>query len=261
NIYGIESLFSDPPVMYVVPFSNSVVSLNGLTRTYDGGPKPVTVTTIPAGLSVVVTYNGLSTLPVNAGQYQVVATVVDPVYTGSASNTLTITKAPLTILFGNLDWNYDGTPKSVQVQITPAVNVDLTYNDSPTPPTQPGTYVVVALVDDPNYQGAATNLMTITYSKPTPPLTAPAIPYPDNQTLDAVSQLSPVPQTLLTWPRTQNRLVLFQSADLRTWVPLTNTQSSANSITLQQTSSTRYYRAEELAPAGSRPVPLSIRTK
>ncbi|HLH56246.1 MAG TPA: MBG domain-containing protein, partial [Verrucomicrobiae bacterium] len=110
NIYGIESLFSDPPVMYVVPFSNSVVSLNGLTRTYDGGPKPVSVTTIPAGLSVVVTYNGLSTLPVNAGQYQVVATVVDPVYTGSASNTLTITKAPLTILFGNLDWNYDGTP-------------------------------------------------------------------------------------------------------------------------------------------------------
>jgi hypothetical protein len=53
------------------------IFLSNLTYLYDGTPKSVTVTTVPAGLapSVVVTYNGSATAPSNVGNYAVVATL------------------------------------------------------------------------------------------------------------------------------------------------------------------------------------------
>src|SRR5213596_1160736 len=51
----------------------ATLTLSNLTQGYDGSPKPVTVTTNPAGLSgVSVTYNGSSTVPTNIGSYSVV---------------------------------------------------------------------------------------------------------------------------------------------------------------------------------------------
>jgi hypothetical protein len=75
------------------------VTLSNLAQTYNGSPKSVIVTTVPAGLTCTVTYAGSETLPTNAGSYEVVATVVDPVETGSASGTLVIDKATQTINF------------------------------------------------------------------------------------------------------------------------------------------------------------------
>lgn len=69
------------------------VTLSNLAQTYNGGQKSVTVTTVPSGLNYTVTYGGLSTPPINAGSYAVVATVVDPVESGSANGTLVIGKA------------------------------------------------------------------------------------------------------------------------------------------------------------------------
>ena len=68
----------------------ATVTLANLTQTYDGQPKPVTVSTDPAGLAVNVTYDGSSVAPIAAGSYTVVATVDDAAYEGSASGTLTI---------------------------------------------------------------------------------------------------------------------------------------------------------------------------
>ncbi len=68
-----------------------MVILSNLRQAPDGGPKPVTVTTIPAGLPVVVTYNGSSTAPSALGNYTVVATVDHPLHTdASTSGTLVI---------------------------------------------------------------------------------------------------------------------------------------------------------------------------
>jgi hypothetical protein len=76
------------------------INLNGLTQTYDGTPKAVTVTTIPAEVPVNITYNGATTVPTNAGSYAVIVTVSDARYSGSATGTLVIQKADQTISFG-----------------------------------------------------------------------------------------------------------------------------------------------------------------
>ena len=70
------------------PFAT--VTLSNLNQTYDGTAKSVTATTVPAGLTVALTYDGSSTPPVNAGTYRVVGNVVDANYYGSATNTLVI---------------------------------------------------------------------------------------------------------------------------------------------------------------------------
>jgi hypothetical protein len=78
------------------------VTISNLAQTYNGSPKSVIVTTVPAGLTCTVTYAGSDTMPINAGSYAVVATVVDPVETGSVSGTLVISKATQTITFATL---------------------------------------------------------------------------------------------------------------------------------------------------------------
>src|SRR6185503_10097302 len=74
----------------------ATVALSNLSQTYNGASHPVTVTTTPPGLTVVVTYGGSTTPPVNAGSYAVVATVDDPNYAGSTTGTLVIAKVPAT---------------------------------------------------------------------------------------------------------------------------------------------------------------------
>ena len=74
----------------------ATVTLDNLDQTYDGTPKSATVTTIPAGLPVDVTYAGLPTPPTLPGDYEVVATVTDPNYTGTANGTLVISQATAT---------------------------------------------------------------------------------------------------------------------------------------------------------------------
>ncbi len=51
------------------------VFLSDLVQVYNGQPRPVTVTTSPTGLTVVVTYNGGAGAPVETGEYAVVASV------------------------------------------------------------------------------------------------------------------------------------------------------------------------------------------
>src|SRR5205814_1471167 len=62
----------------------ATLTLSNLTQGYDGSPKPVTVTTSPAGLSgVSITYNGSTTAPTNLGSYAVVASLNNANYTAS----------------------------------------------------------------------------------------------------------------------------------------------------------------------------------
>lgn len=69
---------------------------------------------------------------------------------------------PATVSLSGLDAVYDGTPKSVTVTTNPVgLIVDITYNGSPTPPTDAGNYAVIATVSDPNYQGSASGTLVI----------------------------------------------------------------------------------------------------
>lgn len=106
---------------------NATVTLGNLSQTYDGNPKPITVTTDPAGLNVDVTYDGSGTPPTDAGSYAVVATVTTPNYQGSASGTLVISKADtMTVVSGGGTFVYDGASHPATVSVTGAGGLNLT---------------------------------------------------------------------------------------------------------------------------------------
>ncbi len=70
----------------------ATVTLSNLTQTYTGSPLTPTATTTPSGLAIVWT----GAPQINAGSYSVTATVDDPNYEGSASDTFEILKADTT---------------------------------------------------------------------------------------------------------------------------------------------------------------------
>lgn len=68
----------------------ATVTISELNQEYSGEPKPVTVVTEPAGLTVEVYYNGSENVPAEIGEYEVQAIVVDDHYEGEASALLSI---------------------------------------------------------------------------------------------------------------------------------------------------------------------------
>jgi hypothetical protein len=132
----------------------ATVILGNLTQTYTGSPLTPSVSTVPAGLNVV-----LSGAPqTNAGSYAVTATINDPTYYASASATFVITGAPATITLGSLTQKYTGSPLSPTVTTVPAgLNVTLTG----APQKNVGSYPVSAAISDPNYQGSASATFVI----------------------------------------------------------------------------------------------------
>ncbi len=76
----------------VVSQAPATITISGLSQAYDGNPKSVTVTTVPAGLPVTTTYSGATQAPSRPGSFTVIATVNSQNYTGPATDTLTIKK-------------------------------------------------------------------------------------------------------------------------------------------------------------------------
>src|SRR2546428_423067 len=109
-------------------------------------------------LSGVASVSGVSLAGIDAGTY---STGVSASFAGddnwdlsSASNTLTVNRAPATItLIAPSPWpTYDGTAKSATATTIPTgLAVSFTYNGSPPPPTKAGTYAVIPSVANPNY--------------------------------------------------------------------------------------------------------------
>ncbi|MCH8510092.1 MAG: MBG domain-containing protein [Kiritimatiellae bacterium] len=69
---------------------SATITLSDLTQTVDGTPKSASVTTDPTGLAVSLTYNGSGQAPSTSGLYEVVATVTEPGYEGTATDTFTL---------------------------------------------------------------------------------------------------------------------------------------------------------------------------
>ena len=140
----------------------ATIALDSLSHIYDGTAKNATATTAPAGLVVDFTYDGETNLPVDMGSYAVTGTVNDANWQGAATGTLTIGKAPATVALADLLHTYDGTAKSATATTDPAgLAVDFTYDGSVTAPSNAGSYAVTGTVNDANYQGIATGMLTI----------------------------------------------------------------------------------------------------
>ena len=77
----------------VINPATATVALGSLNAVFTGQPKPVTATTVPAGLPVGFSYNGIgSKAPSAVGAYTVVGTVANSNYVGSSTATLVISK-------------------------------------------------------------------------------------------------------------------------------------------------------------------------
>ena len=73
-------------------------------------------------------------------------------------------KEDVPLSLGNLTHTADGTDKIPSVSSTPgnhAQDVTITYNGTTRPPSEPGTYTVVAFLNTANYQGRQVATMTI----------------------------------------------------------------------------------------------------
>ncbi|MDB6113060.1 MAG: autotransporter-associated beta strand repeat protein [Lacunisphaera sp.] len=140
----------------------ATATFSQLAQVYDGSPKPVTVTTAPAGLNVATTYNTLTTAPTNVGSYAVATTINDANYTGSAADTLVISVADAAVSLSELTQAYDGTSKSVAATTTPLnLPLTVTYDGNAALPRYPGSYAVVATITDANHQGTANGTLVI----------------------------------------------------------------------------------------------------
>lgn len=74
----------------------------------------------------------------------------------SSPYTFTVSKAPASLTISGLNQTYNGSPRSVSFTTTPsALSALVTYSGNATPPTDPGTYAVLATINDSNYQGSA----------------------------------------------------------------------------------------------------------
>ena len=80
----------------------------------------------------------------------------------SAAAALTVIKAAATIALGGLSAVYDGARHAAVATTSPAgLAVDFSYNGSPAPPIAPGSYAVVATINDANYTGSAAGTLVI----------------------------------------------------------------------------------------------------
>ena len=170
-------------VSLVVTKATPTVSVTGGTFTYDGQPHAATGTVTGVDGAILapatLTYNGSTTVPVNAGTYEVVATFAgDANYeAASATATLTIGKATPTVSATGGIFTYDGQPHAATGSATGIGGATLSpltfaYNGSADVPVNAGSYAVVAsFAGDANYE-AATATATLTIGKATPTVNA-----------------------------------------------------------------------------------------
>ena len=90
-----------PPISNVFSVSKApaYVSLHGLDQTYDGSPKPVSASTQPDGLNVLIAYDGSPDAPILAGSFSVAASVAEALWEGSATGLLVVARANQSIDF------------------------------------------------------------------------------------------------------------------------------------------------------------------
>lgn len=159
DLYATAEMFT-----VVVPRSPVTASVlfdtGSLQAQYDGNEHAAVATTLPTGLTLTYSYDGLSTVPTNAGSYVVVATVNDPVYVGSASAILTISKASGTITFGPLSgaWN---TAHAVTATLDQDNTATCTVSGVPAQSAPAGSYTVMATCSGDNHAASTTTTYTV----------------------------------------------------------------------------------------------------
>ncbi|KAF0187908.1 MAG: hypothetical protein FD165_2873, partial [Gammaproteobacteria bacterium] len=186
----------------------ATATLGNLSRTYDGSAKAATVVTNPAGLSTTITYNGSATAPTAAGTYAVVATISDSNYSGSATGSMTISKATPTVSWATPAAVYLGSVlTSTQLNATASVAGSFVY--TPAAGTVLNTAgaqtlsVVLTPSDSANYNNATATVTLTVNSRQNPVITWPvpaAITYGTALSATQLNATASVPGTFAYTP-------------------------------------------------------------
>lgn len=135
--YTVAVTVDDPNYMgsataaWVIAPAPATIALGGLETTYDGAPQALTVSTTPAGLSVLVAYGG-GAAPTDAGTYAVLATVSDPNYIGSTEAVLTVARAAQVLVVpGIADATFGDAPLNLSVSSSAGLPVTLDVVNGP----------------------------------------------------------------------------------------------------------------------------------
>ncbi len=180
-----------------------------------------------SGSTVTITGAGNTTITASQAGNSNFAAAAD------VTQVLTVNKATAQVTLANLSPTYDGTPKSATATTTPAgLTVTFTYDGGPTPPTNAGTYAVVATVVSDNYTGTASSSLVI--GKATQDITFAALPaktYGDAPFSLSATSTSPQPITFSS----TNQGVATVSGNTVTIVG-----AGSTTITAGQTSSANY---------------------
>jgi hypothetical protein len=163
---GTTSISFTLPASTTLTAATVGVSYGPVVFQATGGTAPYQYTisagALPAGMSLN-SAGSLTGTPTASGAFSitVLATDADSV-TGLQTYSLTVNKATATITLGDLAQTYTGSPLSATAATVPAaLTVSFTYNGSETPPTEPGSYTVVATINEPDYQGSVTGTLVI----------------------------------------------------------------------------------------------------
>jgi Concanavalin A-like lectin/glucanases superfamily/Bacterial Ig-like domain (group 3)/MBG domain (YGX type)/IPT/TIG domain/MBG domain/WD40-like Beta Propeller Repeat len=193
--YAATSVTAATPL--TIEQATPTVTVQPASFNYDGTPHAATVSATGVGGAVLtpvdVTYNGSAAVPVDAGDYTVIASFAGSQNYAAASSapvTLTIRKAsPQLSSITTGTFTYDATPHAATatatgiggVALTP---VTITYNGDTTAPTNAGTYTVVAsLAATTNYEAAsstASSPLIIRKATPTVQITGDVVTYDGN---------------------------------------------------------------------------------
>lgn len=140
---------------------NATITLANLNQVADGTPRMVSVTTVPEGVNVGVTYNGRANAPTESGTYEIRAIANDPNYNGFAIGTLTVSGTGV-VTISNLTRTFTGSGLGATITTDPVgLGTQVTYNGSPNLPVNAGTYEVRVIIDDPVFSGFGVDVLTI----------------------------------------------------------------------------------------------------
>jgi O-glycosyl hydrolase/cytoskeletal protein CcmA (bactofilin family) len=132
----------------------------GVTAT--NSPTGYSALGLPPGLAIDPASGVISGTPTAAGEYRATVIATNPGGSGALDLTITVLKANASVTLSDLAAFYDGAPRTATATTAPAgLAIILTYNGKPVPPIYPGSYTVVATIDDPNYAGSATGALEI----------------------------------------------------------------------------------------------------
>jgi len=141
------------------PFAAGATASSGLVVSYTSSNPGVaavsggTISMVGAGTATITATQSGNT------NYEAAAPVAQALVVGQAT---------ATVALGGLTQAYDGQPRAVTVTTDPPnLTVDVTYDGVSTPPSELGSYAVVATVNDANYIGSAAGTLVIDDDLPT----------------------------------------------------------------------------------------------